>query len=160
CLIAGLVAPVTAQDPRPLPGPPPVPPAPWTLLPDPFTDHSLPSIQTPAEWLVRAAEQAGQPEIAAGAEGISWIGSIHDNRKAAANEARTRANDAIKRDLYRAGVPNISFDDCIYNPTPCMDAYRVFSPETKKAIDDYGRAQDRYIAWTDIGNITGKGWTS
>jgi hypothetical protein len=89
---------------------------------------------------------------------LGGFAAVHDARRNAVEAARTAANVAMDRDLRAAGITGFRLDGCWPAESACPEL-RALSPATQAVIQRYLAADERYVAWTDLGNITGRGWT-
>jgi hypothetical protein len=90
---------------------------------------------------------------------LGGFAAVHDARRQAAEEARSLANAAMDRDLRSAGVTGFRLNGCWGAPSTCGDLRDRFSAETHARIQRYFDVAQRYHAWSDLGNVTGLGWT-
>jgi hypothetical protein len=97
------------------------------------------------------------PFLKRSTEVLGWFAKIHDGRRAEAEAARERFNEAFRRD--RPTDRNFNTDDCARFPAYCQRVADQLSFETKQRYDEYLVKMKKYNAWTDLGNITGYGWT-
>jgi len=142
-------------DPQPLPGPAPAPapPAPY----EPIENATLPELSSPLEFVSDLADDLELPNIKHSADVLNWFAKIHDGRRAEVEAARERFNEAFRRE--RPNDVNFNYDDCTFYLAYCSRVIDGLSFEAKERFKEYNQKMDRYVAWTDLGNITGKGWS-
>jgi hypothetical protein len=143
----------------PLPGPMPVPAGPPPTPPpyEAIDNATLPELSTPLGYLGKVATALKLPGLKESVDVLQWFAAIHDGRRAEAESARAMFNESFRRD--RPNDVNFNLDDCNQFTTYCMRVFEQFSPETTRRYNQYMDKQSRYIAWTDMANLTGKGWT-
>jgi len=142
--------PVTAGTPPPTPIPTPTPY-------EPLENETLPELSGPLEFINELADDVELPFLKRSTEVLGWFAKIHDGRRAEAEAARERFNEAFRRD--RPTDRNFNTDDCARFPAYCQRVADQLSFETKQRYDEYLVKMKKYNAWTDLGNITGYGWT-
>ena len=141
---------------RPLPGPAPRsagPPPPYEAI----ENDTMAAWATPLEYLDYLAKVLKNPMLKLSGEVLGWFGAIHDGRRAEAEAARDRFNVAFRRD--RPNDVTFKPDDCYRFPAYCDRVFAQVSVETIRLHEEYKEKRRRYSAWTDLGNITGNGWT-
>jgi hypothetical protein len=142
-------------DARPLPGPAPAPapPAPY----EPIENATLPELSSPLEFVSDLADDLELPAIKHSADMLNWFAKIHDGRRAEVEGARERFNEAFRRE--RPNDVNFNYDECTFLPAYCYRVIDGLSFEAKERFKEYNQKMKRYLAWTDLGNITGEGWS-
>jgi len=146
-------------DDRPLPGAAPAPAGPPpTPAPYEAIDSSIPELSTPLEFIGELADDLELPAIKHSAEVLNWFAKIHDGRRAEVEAARERFNEAFRRE--RPNDVNFKYDACVFHPEYCRRVLDGLSFEAKERFKEYNQKMDRYVAWTDLGNVThGNGWS-
>jgi hypothetical protein len=123
-----------------------------------FVDNNtLPDLSKRAALIGKLGKALGQMGVAEGAEVVGWFTAIHDARRAAAENARLALNDSLRRDFPNERTFN--FGDCNTNRVECQRFSDRMSPESRQKQKEYDWAAGWYFGWTDLGNVTGKGWT-
>lgn len=124
-----------------------------------FVDNNtLPDLTKPVALLEKFGKKIGNLGIEKSAEVLGWFTEIHDGRRAAAENARVELNDSLRRDFPNEHT--FTFSKCLGDHlVECSRFYKDISPESQEKWVQYSWAASRYHAWTDLGNVTGKGWT-
>jgi len=124
-----------------------------------FVDNNtMPDLTKPTALIGKLGKMFGHLEVEKGAEVVGWFTEIHDGRRAAAENARVELNDSLRRDFPNEHT--FTFSKCLGDHmVQCSRFYNDMSPESREKWSQYNWAASRYLAWTDLGNITGKGWT-
>jgi hypothetical protein len=145
-------------DPTPLPGPKPTPNGPPPAPPAyEAIENEIPELSAPIDFINGLADDLNLPVIKHATEVMGWFAKIHDGRRAEVEAARTRFNEAFRRE--RPNDVNFKNGDCTFFPDYCKRVVEGFSFETQQLYDAYQNKRTRYNGWTDLGNITGVGWS-
>jgi hypothetical protein len=133
--------------------------APVTAPHEAIPNETLPQLTEPLDFVEDIVEQIpGLGETTKITTLLKGFAEVHDGRRAEVETARDCFNNIFRRE--RPDDHAFSFGmNCTWNAAGCQRVYESLSLEARDRYDDYQKAMDRYISWTDIGNITRKGWT-
>ena len=122
-------------------------------------NNTLPELTDKAALIGKLGKMLGRTDVQKGAEVAQWFTEIHDARRAAAENARVDLNDSLRRDFPNERT--FTFDTCRGGEhlAECRQFFTDLSPESDEKWKQYNWAMNRYVAWSDLGNVSGRGWT-
>ena len=130
--------------------------APVTAPHEAIPNETLPKLTEPLDFVEKIIEKIpGLEEGTKITTLLKGFTEVHDGRRADVETARDRFNNIFRRE--RPDDHTFSFGtNCASGRCGCQRVLESLSPEARDRYTDYNKAMDRYISWTDIGNITGR----